>query len=443
MTVRKALLKTVTLSSVLLLGSNYAFAVEETTADPNETNTPVSGTLNLSANGGYNPNPPSSLNKKTEIGNSYFGISYVPETLNFQTTKLSDTIGTQEISLVKKKNGETYNIGVKDKHRQTQQNWTLTGKLSKNLSEENTGIHLEISSNRDVKRNMNDGDSEFKFEDLTEQVRKNGLDEVNETRKITLNTEAQTVMYNQGYFTNGVYDYEISNAKLVFPNVDKVKPQEISTTISWNLEQTPNKSESLVKSLKDLFEDDNYTKLKEFIPLEHVKKAEEDIKAIKNQVTKKINLEHFNRYVKGFFIQWDLKGSNNSRYNNTTKFIGSDTKKNALLRIFRANNKTTNDDNIGEKDYLNIKVIRDKDCIHEYSEKGNNNGSTTSYNNSEYVEETSKGLLIIWNNLQVGDIIEYTTHDPNNKLDVYPNDYKGSSTMKYVVTEQYKLEPTK
>ncbi|MEQ6206833.1 hypothetical protein [Enterococcus mundtii] len=45
MNFRKTLLKAVTLSSVLLLGSNYAFATENATPDPNETNTPLEGTL--------------------------------------------------------------------------------------------------------------------------------------------------------------------------------------------------------------------------------------------------------------------------------------------------------------------------------------------------------------------------------------------------------------
>ncbi|MEQ6206834.1 hypothetical protein [Enterococcus mundtii] len=198
-------------------------------------------------------------------------MSYVPETFNFSSIKLPDFTGTQEISLAKKKSGETYNISVKDKYRQTNRNWTLKGKITKALSEEDAGIHLKLSSNGDVMRNMNGGITQFTSEDLTEQVKKTGTDEVNEFRDITLNTEYQSVMYNQGYFTNGVYDYEINDAKLILPDVDKVKPKTISTTIQWNLKQTPNKTDSLIPSLKELFEDENYTKLRNFISLSSIK----------------------------------------------------------------------------------------------------------------------------------------------------------------------------
>ncbi|MCC4045675.1 hypothetical protein [Enterococcus gallinarum] len=425
MKVTKNLLKLVTLSSLLALGSSYHVTADENTAAPDSANTPLSGTLNLSEHGGYNPNPPSDLNAKTSIDTSYFGISYYPQTISFSDAQLADRIGTQEISIAK--NGKSLNIGVKDKRRETGKDWTLTGKITGDLGTENDGISMEISSSRDVKRNINNGREAFLPEHLTDQVKKSGTDEVNENRTITLNTDAQTVMYSQGYFNNGVYDYEISDARLIIPNVDKVKPQEINTTIHWNLECTPSKADSLIDSLKNLFEDqDQYTKLKDFIPLNEIQGVEEEIKGLVDEDKKRINLEHYNRYVKGYFVQWDLKGDGRY-YNSTTKFIGSDVKKNALLRIYRAGNRGTNDSNHPNDTYLSIKVFRNNKPIHEYSEKGNYNPTTED--------------LVIWKDLQAGDVIEYTTTAPDNKVGVFPNDYKKNGTMQYKVTDQYKIVP--
>lgn len=67
MRVSKAVLKAITLSSVLVLGGTYASAVEQNQAKPNEVTTPLQGNLDLSENGGDDPNPPSDLNKKSEM----------------------------------------------------------------------------------------------------------------------------------------------------------------------------------------------------------------------------------------------------------------------------------------------------------------------------------------------------------------------------------------
>jgi hypothetical protein len=425
MKITKNILRLVTLSSLLALGSSYHVTADESPAAPETAETPLSGTLNLSENGGFNPKPPSDLNEDTSIGASYFGISYFPRAISFPVSKLADSIGTQEISMGK--DSKSLNIGVKDKRRETGKDWTLTGKITGDLGTENDGISMEISSNRDVKRNINNGHEQFKPEHLTDQVKKSGTDEVNENRTITLNTDAQTVMYSQGYFNNGVYDYEISDARLIIPNVDKVKPQEINTTIHWNLECTPSKSDSLIDSLKELFEDqDQYTKLKDFIPLNQIRGVEEEINDLGDEAKKRINLEHYNRYVKGYFVQWDLKGDGRY-YNSTTKFIGSDVKKNALLRIYRAGDRGTNDSNNPEATYLSIKVFRNSDLIHEYSEIGSHN--------------PSEEKLEVWEDLNPGDIIEYTTAAPDNKVGVFPNDYKENGTMQYRVTDQYKIVP--
>lgn len=66
MKISKAVLKAITLSSVLVLGGTYASAAEQNQANPSEATTPLQGNLGLSENGGYDPNPPSDLNEKQE-----------------------------------------------------------------------------------------------------------------------------------------------------------------------------------------------------------------------------------------------------------------------------------------------------------------------------------------------------------------------------------------
>lgn len=424
MKVTKSLLKMVTLSCLVVLGSSYSVNAE-VNADPDSVNTPLQGTLNLSENGGFNPNPPSALNKKTDIDKSYFGISYVPQTISFNKTALPDVVGTQEVSMVNQ--GGTLNIGVKDKTREDGRSWTLTGKVNSNLSTNNAGIALKLESKRDVMRNINDGEQSFESADLIEQVKKSGNNEVNANKNITLNTESQSIMYSDGYFVNGVYDYEVSDAKLIIPDVDQAIPENIGTTIQWNLESTPRKTDSLIQSLKNLFEDEGqYIKLKDFIPLNDIQGVENEINRLEDLQKKQINLEHYNRYVKGYFVQWDLKGDGRY-YNSTTKFIGSDVKKNALLRIYRAGDRGTNDSRNPDATYLSIKVLRDDQIVKEYSEIGSHN--------------PTEEKLEVWEDLQPGDIIEYTTTAPSNKVGVFPNDYKENGTMQYRVTDQYKIVP--
>lgn len=80
--------------------------------------------------------------------------------------------------------------------------------------------------------------------------------------------------------------------------------------------------------------------------------------------------------------------SNNSEYSNTIKFIGSDTNKNALIRIYRKDN----DSGLGSGAYLSLKVKRDDTELHIYSETGDNDDQTE--------------VLEVWNDLQPKDIIE-------------------------------------
>lgn len=76
--------------------------------------------------------------------------------------------------------------------------------------------------------------------------------------------------------------------RLVMPNVDKVNSQEINTAILWNLESVLHKVDCLIDELKLLFVDDNYTQLRDYIPLVEIKDLGNTINAIDDPKAKKL-----------------------------------------------------------------------------------------------------------------------------------------------------------
>lgn len=275
MKISKAVLKAITLSSVLVLGGTYASAAEQNQANPSEATTPLQGNLGLSENGGYDPNPPSDLDEKTGIKNSYFGISYVPRTFDFGITKLQDSIKEQTITTTNK-NGKTFNVGVKDKRREDTQTWSLNVRHSINVDNGYQGVELKVPLVGDVKRNMNDGDTPFEADDLTEQVKKNNQNEVNksENEHLMVTSEDQTIMYtNGGQFVNGVYDLQLGDVGLQIPDPSRVPDQTFKGNVTWTLTNTPMKQHYLTKEIRNLFKDGNCTTLKTDIRCQDVEAA--------------------------------------------------------------------------------------------------------------------------------------------------------------------------
>ncbi|WP_291293144.1 WxL domain-containing protein, partial [Enterococcus sp.] len=343
MRVSKAVLKAITLSSMLALGGTYASATEHTNPEPSEATTSLQGKLNLSENGGHDPNPPSDLNKKTTINNSYFGISYVPETFDFSSVKLEDTVGSQTINALKSKSTEesrtsekTFNIGVKDKRRVSTNDWTLYAKLNSEIGEDTEGMSISIDSNTNkVKRNMNDGEKPFQPQDLTNQVEKTGKEEVAKMDSVTLTQENKPVMYTTGeQFVNGVYDLELENVSLTIPDASKAKAQNISTSIQWTLESTPMKSDYIISEVKNLFKDPQCKKLKmDDLSYDMVQRAAEAIKEIQDPDQKKYNEEYLKVYVLDSYAEWTLKGFKNTETHTfgTMKFFRSPDEQKAAL----------------------------------------------------------------------------------------------------------------
>lgn len=241
-----ALFGTTLLLGSLLGGTGVlANTVDQKDPTPNSANTEVRGRLELSAEGGFNPNPPSpTLNTKTDIDKSYFGIAYKPTRFNIgDDIKLADTNEEQFIVMEGQTSGastkESFHVAVKDKNRAENRGWTLTAKLENDIDHENSGISIKSHTKENsVMRNMNEGgEDEFNSEDLIPQVQKKGeTNEVTNTEGLEITKVDSEVMKAQnGQFVNGAYDLELPQVELHIPDASKVKAQSLSTNVTWTL----------------------------------------------------------------------------------------------------------------------------------------------------------------------------------------------------------------
>lgn len=238
-----------TLLFASFLGGARAFATEEenNTPSPATADTRVTGQLDLSADGGFNPNPPSGeLNSKTEISNSYFGIAYRPTNFNIGSdVKLADTNTEQNIVMQGQTSGDnkqSFHVAVKDKTRSAERGWTLKAKLAESIDQADLGISIKTGTTENsVKRNINNGTDDFQPSHLIEQVKKVGEEnEVTNTANLEITTIDNVVMQAQsGKFVNGAYDLELPQVELHIPDASKVKAQSLTTSVTWTLSDTP------------------------------------------------------------------------------------------------------------------------------------------------------------------------------------------------------------
>ncbi|MBO6359124.1 hypothetical protein EY693_15585 [Enterococcus casseliflavus] len=429
---RNAVLKLITLSSLLLLGAPNSFAVENNQPDPSEATTPLHGNLDLSVDGGYDPNPPSDLNKKTGIKNSYFGISYVPETFDFGTTKLIDAVKEQRITTTKD-NEKTFNVGVKDKRRQDDQNWSLNVKHTININNGYQGIELTLPLEAEVKRNMNDGLSQFQSGDLTDQIKKYGKEEVSkaELKTLTISSEDNSIMHTTGgQFVNGVYDLSLGNVTMNIPDASRVPEQTINGSVMWTLTNTPMKQKYLTEEIRSLFKDGNCKELKTWISSTQIKAAKESISKIQDEQQKKYNEDYFTKYVEKNFVEWFARGL---RYYEKDISVAS-------VKIFKNADSTraglffedlewnAPHTSWSGKDYFSLILQRDNQIILNEHIKGDSH--------NQYKKSVE---------LKPGDILEiYHAEGKGQRLSVYPEKYKSTNgrsiTLRYIINDQFELE---
>ncbi|MCR1928068.1 WxL domain-containing protein [Enterococcus gallinarum] len=427
----------ITLSSMFAIGSTYAFANEQIQSELSEATTPLQGNLDLSENGGHDPNPPSDLNKKTEINNSYFGISYVPSTFDFGTTKLQDSVNEQTI-ITKHNEEKEFHVGVKDKRRGDTQSWSLNVKHNINIDNDYQGINLTIPTDGEVQRNMNDGITPFKEGDLVGQVQKNGQNEVNKTEneQLTITSEDKTIMYaNGGQFVNGVYDLELGDVSLQIPDPSRVPDQTFKGNVTWTLVNTPMKQHYLTSEIRNLFKDGNCTTLKTDIRCSDVEAAKNSIETVQNTEQKEYNKSYFEKYVAPCFIEWDLYGNYNFGTDiyvgNAKYFKLADNSRAGIFFDKSTTRKPHDGDGWRNQEYIRFSVKRE---------------NTQILGRSFKASDTS-----IWTGsieVKPGDTIEiFHKEGTGHRLTAYPSDYKPvepieayEATLKFKVNEDLSLE---
>lgn len=423
---KKQKIVTFTLLAMNLMYSVPVLAAENQEATANSAETPVSGSLGLSVDGGYDPNPPSDLNKKSNIKGSYYGISYYPETFNFGNVPLLDIVGKQTI-IAKRESDKTFNIGVKDKRRARNNEWTLFAKLDKKIGYENEGIYLKMNNTGEAKINTNNGIEKFKESDLTEQLKLNKINEVATKKSTVINTSNRPIMYNnKGEFVNGVYDLELGDIELNFPNASKVSPQDINFNVQWTLENTPSKNDQLIEKLKDLFNNKDYTDLKTSINSQLLAEVEREIYRTTTGDQREQNLRHFEKYAKGHLIHWNSK-NDKSQQIGSIKLITNGTNSRAGI-IFE--NLISTSSNDSSQATITYKLERDGKIILEKSI----NDSNSEHQTAE-TEVQPGDILTIYHS---DGIPNHVTNYPGGYIDDYMT--SEGKELKYKITNNFQLE---
>ncbi|MGT4665950.1 WxL domain-containing protein [Enterococcus hirae] len=226
------------LASTTLLGAGQAFAASEpSTPDPANAQTPVNTALTINDTPTA-PEPPQNPDGGTDEGTGItglFGIAYAPKALS-GTTQLQEQ-GETEVSL--SNNSATndqnkYNVGVQDKTRAKDRDWSLTAQLEWTGDTQNylagstitaTGGNVKLN---DGQGNLSEvADSEVTIGDMATDV------------TISQDAPVEIMKANAGKTVNGVYNYQFQNPKLVVQNSENVAAGTYSGNIVWNLSSVP------------------------------------------------------------------------------------------------------------------------------------------------------------------------------------------------------------
>ncbi len=221
------------LASTTLLGAASAFAApsEPSTPDPASVQTPVSAVLTVNDNPTA-PEPPKNPDGGTDEGTGItglFGIAYAPKALS-GTAQLQEK-GQTEVSL--SNNSATndqnkYNVGVQDKTRAKDRNWTLSAQLEWTGD---TQGYMEGATITASEGNAKLNDGKGNLSEITEG-------EVTTTAaSLTIQKDAPTTILTaqKGKTVNGVYNYQFKDPKLVIPQSQNVAAGTYSGNINWTL----------------------------------------------------------------------------------------------------------------------------------------------------------------------------------------------------------------
>ncbi|NBA40627.1 BspA family leucine-rich repeat surface protein [Enterococcus hirae] len=168
-------------------------------------------------------------NTKIQSSSAY-GISYIPSRFTIPTTFLNNQ-DTQEIPI----NTHTgYHVAVQDQ-RNLQSGWTLQAILVWDQKELSGSYIKTTNSSGIVKRNINDGTTDFKDSDL---VNISG-EVIGKTNAIITTDALNEIMSAEKLNHDAVYDYDLGDVSLVLEDVSNIPPGSYTGGINWNLVDSP------------------------------------------------------------------------------------------------------------------------------------------------------------------------------------------------------------
>ncbi|EOS7999727.1 hypothetical protein SFB97_11960 [Enterococcus hirae] len=231
------LISTGLLASFLLINNPRVYAASTTTTpSPATAETPISAPLELPTNGGSNPTPPSNTKdpaSSSDPGNKSnnptvaFGIAYEPGTFTIPSTKLLET-GSQTIPVTMPQNSGTFDVGVKDKTRETM-GWSLKAQVVWDNGEK--GISIQTAhTGTDAKVNTGNG-----------QLVDAPAGSVTAVSNVEITSDAQVLLMSgaQGIVHNDTYDYGLGHVSLKIANTKTMPAGTHTGHVEWNLSVAP------------------------------------------------------------------------------------------------------------------------------------------------------------------------------------------------------------
>ncbi|HGF7960122.1 TPA: WxL domain-containing protein [Enterococcus faecium] len=222
------------LASTTLLGAGQAFAEVSQPSDPDPATakTPINATLTLNEHPTA-PEPPKGPDQggtddKQPI-DSLFGIAYVPGVLS-GNQELAPS-GETRVSLTSSNSvnnpNNKHNVGVQDKTRGQDRNWTLKAQLQWEGANAKYMQGAAIAATGG-KVQMNDGQG-----NLSDVL---GAEVTTEESSLNIGKNETTIMTaHSGKTVNGVYNYQFQNPELVIPSSETVTGGQYTGNIVWNL----------------------------------------------------------------------------------------------------------------------------------------------------------------------------------------------------------------
>ncbi|MDN3128770.1 WxL domain-containing protein [Enterococcus faecalis] len=231
---RIRLLGATLLASTTLLGAASAFAEVSQPAEgnPNTAQTPISAELTVNQTPDK-PEPPKGPDEGgTDEGTGItglFGIAYAPKALS-GTAELQEK-GQTEVSLTNNSATNTnnkYNVGVQDKTRAKDRNWTLSAQLEWT---DDTQGYMEGATITASEGNAKLNDGKGNLSEITEG------EVTTAAASLTIQKDAPTTILTaqKGKTVNGVYNYQFKDPKLVIPTSENVAAGTYSGNINWTL----------------------------------------------------------------------------------------------------------------------------------------------------------------------------------------------------------------